>query len=594
MNRKRKLFRALSVIVCVVLMFELFSSMRADAEESVQYVHDSRSLISAIATAKDGDIIVFDGMITISENVGSLEKTVTLRRDNGNSYLNANYGINIQGIIFDGKNLETNYPILITNGDFKAENCTFQNCGSPEFWGGAGAIGGAVQVNGSASFVGCDFYNNTSTLGGHIAIRSGSTNIENCTFKNGRGVSEGGAISIFANSNCYIDSCVITENEAGNYGGGIGNSGTLIIKNTKLYNNKTLYAGADIGNAIGSTIDLQDSIEQLVELFKEDNIFPKGWICDYDFEQNLYIPDVDPSEENALLKLDFEYYQPEPDTPPILVDDNLIPDMGIEPEIPPVLVDDNLIPDMGVDAEVPPVLVDDSLIPDMGIESGVPSVLVDDGLIPDMGVESEAPPVLVDESLIPDMGITSSDNNDNSSTGSDDKNEPPVDESEQPEGSTPSNSQPPDQGLDETSPQYPSVSDSGNSSSSTDNSSRTNTTTDSSQRTTTSDSNNTSTVNNYYPQQPEAGSSNQPEVQTIVVPVGNAGSSEPIRIESNPAENTSGGTDGINLNINVNVGSDATDQQATVPIVQQSGASWYQVAIIALLFGILVCLLKKN
>lgn len=64
--------------------------------------------------------------------------------------------------------------------------------------------------------------------------------------------------------------------------------------------------GADIANKIFGTIELKDTIEQLAELFEPEKILPVAWMCDYDFEENIYIPDVDPNQENALLKLQYE------------------------------------------------------------------------------------------------------------------------------------------------------------------------------------------------------------------------------------------------------------------------------------------------
>ena len=91
----------------------------------------------------------------------------------------------------------------------------------------------------------------------------------------------------------------------------------MTVDQSKIYANTATNGGADICNKTFGSITLNDNIEQMVELFKDDNINPIGWVCDYDFEQNIYIPDVDPSAENALLKLDYEIIPPsEPETEP--------------------------------------------------------------------------------------------------------------------------------------------------------------------------------------------------------------------------------------------------------------------------------------
>lgn len=537
MSRKRKLFKALSVFLCVLLLFEFSSGIHANAEGNIEYVFDASSFTLAMKKAKDGDIIIIYGEIKINGSFGSADKTITVRRENEDSRLIAGYGVEVQNIIFDGGNYISGFPMITTQGGFSAENCIFQNCKGEK----GSVIGGAVQVEtADTTFTGCSFFDNTSVSGGHIAVRNDcSANITDCTFKGGYAKNYGGAISVFTGANCYIDSCVITENEAVNYGGGIGNRSFVQVKNTKLYNNKTQYAGADIGNGIGAIADLQDSIEQLVELFKEDNITPKGWVCDYDFEENPYIPDIEPSQENALLKLDFEVVQPEPENTPETTD----PEQSKEPDTPkePTATD-------------PPT------------ES-----------------ESTEPPK--------DAEQQPQENHDGNKT-------PEQSGSDETKDDTPTESdkKSPEPGTTEVPQSTPSNSENGGSSNNSNNgSTEMNTTTDNSRRTTTNDSNNTSTVNNYYGQS-ENEPSKQPDVQTIVIPVDRVENGKPIeqtiKIESSPEESVSSDTAGTTLNINVNIGSETAGQQIVTPA--QAGISWYQVVVIALLVGILVCLLKRR
>ena len=84
---------------------------------------------------------------------------------------------------------------------------------------------------------------------------------------------------------------------------------------------------------------LKDTVEQLNELFSGDNIEVNGWVCDYDFDENIYIPDVTPTNENALLKLDYSEKQPEtPDptepTDPVEPSEPSEPSTPTEPEKP--------------------------------------------------------------------------------------------------------------------------------------------------------------------------------------------------------------------------------------------------------------------
>ena len=84
-------------------------------------------------------------------------------------------------------------------------------------------------------------------------------------------------------------------------------------------------------------------------------------------------------------------------------------------------------------------------------------------------------------------------------------------------------------------------------------------------------------------------------MQTIVIPVGNTGSSEPIEqtitIQS-PDGSTSGNWDGATLNINVNL--DNAEQQNTTANSSTGGITWYQAAVLCLLTAIVVCLLKRH
>lgn len=89
---------------------------------------------------------------------------------------------------------------------------------------------------------------------------------------------------------------------------------------------------------------LTDTVEQLNELFSTDNLEVTGWVCDYDFDENIYIPDVDPTKENALLKL--EYSEKQPETPePTEPTDPVEPSEPSEPSTEPSEPTDTEKPD---------------------------------------------------------------------------------------------------------------------------------------------------------------------------------------------------------------------------------------------------------
>lgn len=545
MNKKKMVFRLAACVICLVLMFGVCTGYQARAEGTVYYASNQQELLEKIKSAKDGDIIQISGTIEVTE-LGSPDKQIILFRIGGNSCIVTQKGVpaTIQNITFDGGNSKSNTPFLtIQGGEFTVENCIFENCGDPEFMGSSGSIGGAVQIkSGEGSFVGCNFRHNTAVVGGHIAIM-GNTEVSfhDCFMQDGRSGS-GGAISINNGADCVIEDCTITENSSLDYGGGIANGGNIQFRRTKLFNNRTVNGGADIANKIGGTMVLEDSLETLQELFADEGIIVHGWVCDYDFDGNIYIPDVEPTEEN-LLMLDFEYMQPEPEEPT----------EPTEPETP-----------------------DEPTTPEEPGESETPT----EPETPDQPTQPENPDEPT-ESTTPDE-----------SSPSDNEQEQKPDDAEPTTPATPSDSAEESGGTTTNS----------SSESSTDNSNRStnsNTTTDNSRYSSTSDSNNTSTVNNYYTQQPETQlSNNQPEVQTITVPIGSGGNGEPIeqtiRIESNPERSVAESAEGMTLNINMNVGLEDTQQQPAAIAEQQSGVSWYQAAVLCLLSAILVCLIRKR
>lgn len=544
MNRKKKLLRVVAAVICLVLIMGVNVGISAaDTESNFEMVSDAYELESAIKRADEGDEIILLHEIEISNDLPVPDGKIIITRLDPNSRLITAKGVRVdfQNMIFDGAWMDNQYYSFITlQGDFSFKNCTFQNCGDPERTGGGNRIGGAVRVEaGEGTFENCTFTDNNAVAGGHLAVRGDSiVHLNQCAMKNGVALGEGGAVEVYGSSKCYIDSCVITENRAGNYGGGIANRAYAQVSNSKIYNNITPYGGADIGNGIGGTIDLQDSVERLNELFAEDNIIVHGWVCDYDFEQGIFIPDVDPAAENALLKLDYEYKQPEPEIPE-----------ETEPTEPEPTEPEEQEPTEPTESEEQPTETEE---PDES-QPGQPTE-------EEPGTETETP---------------------------DDEN---PDKEEPTTPATPSE-------LSVNNNSTMTTTTTTNSNSSTDNSDRSthSTTTDNSRRTETNDSNNTSTVNNYYAQDQQSSSGGE-SVQTIVVPAGSSGSGEPIeqtiRVE---APDGSTGADGMTLNVNVNVGEDGTpDQEEEVSPKQQDGASWYQVAVLCLLSAILVCVIKKR
>jgi hypothetical protein len=308
MNKKRKRLRITLLLVCLVGALLANQVIAVAADDVTVEVSTPSSLSSAVSNGLDGDVVGVQGQITItsSSTFGNADKHITIKRMSGTSFINVNVegSVLFENIIFEGDGITSMYPIVRISNNGAAvtfKNCIFKNCVS--------IVGGAIRVDaGQVGFRDCIFENNRASSGGHIAISSqanGATvNIENCTFTNGDGYNYGGAIcNNSENSTCNINSSIITRNTAVNYGGGVLNRGIMNISNTKLFNNTTTNAGADIGNT--GQLNIKDTLEELIALFQDEGIVPTGWVNDYDFETGVSLPDIDPSQPNSLLKLDY-------------------------------------------------------------------------------------------------------------------------------------------------------------------------------------------------------------------------------------------------------------------------------------------------
>jgi hypothetical protein len=311
MNRRKRKTIALLLVALLGVTLIKYVAYADDASPTIYAVTDYESWKSALSLAKDGDIIGILGTVKISKNmsVGNNDKHLIIERmsqDANITFEIADY--NFENITFDGKGLKTTYSFVILSGNCIFENCIFQNCGDMQSSASSGSLGGAVNVSsGTSQFNNCQFTQNAGIVGGHIAVGAAKAELNNCTLTDGSAISKGGAIAVVNSSGeCIINSSVITGNSSGDYGGGVSNSGTVTVTGTKIYANSAVNGGADIGNTTTGNITLNDSLDDLIDLFASDNILPTGWVCDYDFEENIYIPDVNPSQENALMKLNYD------------------------------------------------------------------------------------------------------------------------------------------------------------------------------------------------------------------------------------------------------------------------------------------------
>ena len=553
-NRRTVFFRIMATIMCAACVVVMCSGYQARAETTADFpiAKNGNQLLQAIAAADDGDTIGISDMIAFYEGVtiGAEDKRITIVRMNENAFLSFTGSDSslVQNVVFDGGNIESNYPMISSQCSLTVENSIFQNC----ICNGEGAALGFYSDE--LNIASCVFKDNWAYRGGHVYIATlREATISSCTFKNGEAKEQGGAL--YVTGETKIRNSVITNNRA-NYGGGIYHgSQNCIISGTKIYYNSANIYGSDYATET-PYFYFAESVAELTELFAPDNLKPVEWEISNNSGVDGFkliletLTPIEPEQPTTPEK-------PETPTEPENPDE---PDKPTEPENP-----EN--PENPNQPDTPTELGENEPPKD---ESGTGTDKPAEG--ENKPSEPETPP------------------DDTQNKGDE---QPPADNPEEKPGVSGSGN----------APESPSDSTGNNGGNNTSNSTSTTTTSDNrttdnsdnSRYSSTSDSNNTSTVNNYYQQEKQPSSSGE-SVQTIVVPVGNTGNGEPlqqtIRVESPEGTTATGSLEGLTLNINVNTASQ--DQAANTSPVQQSGISWYQAIVLCLLSAILVCLLKSR
>ena len=538
MSMTRKISRVFTLFICVsVMLFSLNGKVYAAAPPNYPTVENSTQLLKQIERARHGDTIGITGEINFYEGctLGAESKMINLIRMNDSAKL-----------YFSGSGSYTIQNITFDGNKLSANNpflystkaLSIKNCVFQNCICNQGDGGAVCFYDDALSILNCTFKNNSSSRGGHL-FASGVTKLEikNSAFINGSAEKEGGAICI-QGGNFTINDSTITANKAGTYGGGVYSSGMGVLSKTKLYGNQAVQIGADYATETPS-FNFAESVKELEALYADEGLKPIRW--DVKNEGGVH--------GGALVVEDISTEKPEPSDPsePSKPSDPSDPKDPTDPDTP--IKPDDSKPDSAdpIDPEKP----------------GTP--------------ETEA------------NSNTTTNNTDNSvhNTTGDTVTGDTVTDNSYKDGSTHSNTS----------------SNTTSSTSSTDNSTssinKTVTETyDNSKHSSTTGSNNTSTVN-YYTKTEAAPSNQQPEVQTIVVPVEAAGSNKPIeqtiKIESSsPDRSFPAGMGSITLNINADeLLSPDQMKSASETGVQNTGVSWYQAAVLCLLSCILVCLIRK-
>ena len=563
---KKKKIVVSVLLVCLLCVNLVSTAVKAETTSIIHSVSSWYDFKDAVQYSQDGDIIVVHGEIDLGTDVkiGSSSKHLTIKRGSADSCIVFEY-INeaVTNITFDGGGIASSYSWITSKYETTFTNCTFNDFGNGENYSSSGSVGGAVKVqSGSCVFNDCTFENSYALAGGAIEIQGDSqVEINNCSIKNCGAVTCGGAIDNGSYAaTCTITGGTITGNKANDFGGGVSNAGNTTITGTKVYANSAVNGGADVATTISGVTTLTDTVEQLNELFSTDNLEVTGWVCDYDFDENIYIPDVDPTKENALLKLEYSEKQSETPEPTDPVD----PSEPSEPSTDP-----STEPSEPTDTEKP-----DETEP--GTEPSETPEPTQPG--------KEEPDDKTDTSKSDD--VINTENSGNTTTDTTNTNTSTVSSGDTVNSTTTNTT-------------------TDNSSSQVDNS-KVNSTGDTSTTTT------TNTTNNYY--QTATGDTSQPVIQDstpqhenntyIVYPNSNevaassAGMDEAVKT-SDPVQNLNIDAKGVDCKIEVvdgkyNISINADQQQTAVDdSVKDNGMDWLQIIQVVLLAAILICLVRK-
>ena len=248
---KRKLRRvAIVALVLVLLCNTLGVQASTKKDDPTVIVKDCGSLYTAIAEAKDNDVIGIQGTITIPAIVDlnmSENKAVILRRMEAGAKLvvSGDYGADNKAsfrmISFDGNSTGVGgtEPFVEINGNAYFSMCDFKECFNQSDNGGAINISsGEVELNS------CSFDENSASYGSHI-FNSGTLLVNSCTLKGGWADEMGGAI--YNRGTLTVKGTEIKENNA-RIGGGIYNNSSLEVDNSLIWSNTATVQGTDIAN----------------------------------------------------------------------------------------------------------------------------------------------------------------------------------------------------------------------------------------------------------------------------------------------------------------------------------------------------------
>lgn len=275
---KRKLRRvAIVALVLVLLCNTLGVQASTKKDDPTVIVKDYGSLYTAIAEAKDNDVIGIQGTITIPAIVDlnmSENKAVILRRMEAGAKLvvSGDYGADNKAsfrmISFDGNSTEVGgtEPFVEINGNAYFSMCDFMECFNQS------DNGGAINISsGEVELSSCSFDENSASYGSHI-FNSGTLLVNSCTLKGGWADEMGGAI--YNRGTLTVKGTEIKENNA-RIGGGLYNNSSLEVDNSLIWSNTATVQGTDIANE--GTYTNSTTEEQFDSWLDYYKLYYAGW-----------------------------------------------------------------------------------------------------------------------------------------------------------------------------------------------------------------------------------------------------------------------------------------------------------------------------
>lgn len=275
---KRKLRRvAMVALVLVLLCNTLGVQASTKKDDPTVIVKDYGSLYTAIAEAKDNDVIGIQGTITIPAIVDlnmSENKAVIFRRMEAGAKLvvSGDYGADNKAsfrmLSFDGNSTEVGgtEPFIEINGNAYFSMCDFTECFNQS------DNGGAINISsGEVELSSCNFDENSASYGSHI-FNSGNLLVDNSTLKGGWADEMGGAI--YNRGTLTVKGTEIKENNA-RIGGGIYNNSSLEVDNSLIWSNTATVQGTDIANE--GTYTNSTTEEQFDSWLNYYKLYYAGW-----------------------------------------------------------------------------------------------------------------------------------------------------------------------------------------------------------------------------------------------------------------------------------------------------------------------------